>query len=299
MIFDVGNAACSVISSPNKYGLMVDCGSHSEKDNPVDLLKSDGIKKWLGLKDYVTQNGKGYKLGLLHITHPDDDHVRNAKRIKEEFEPYLLHKREFEEFPDADNINKDYKIHIDLQYRRNIQTIDFGFEINKPFSIPMNIIKSTEELSSKLRNNSSILRYIKYNGVRILFTGDLEKEGWDWLIKNDAAFVRCLNGGLDILIAPHHGHKSGFPKPLFDVTGNVKVVIHSKGSEGNIEGTDIATQYSSFSYGIIYKNINDKNCYSGKVLTTRSNGHIFIEVLDNDFIVYTVKASPNHEKVNC
>ena len=52
IIFDVGNAACSVVSSPNKYGLMVDCGSQSDKDNQVDLLKNDGVKKWIDLKDY-------------------------------------------------------------------------------------------------------------------------------------------------------------------------------------------------------------------------------------------------------
>ncbi len=300
IIFDVGNAACSVISSPNKYGLMVDCGSHTEKDNPVDLLKENGIKKWLELRDYLTQQRKSYKLGLLHITHPDDDHVRNSKKVKEEFEPYLLHKREFEEFPDGDKINVDYKEYIDKKYRgSNPETIHWGFEINKVFKIPMNILKTNDDLSKKLRNNASILRYIKYNGIKILFTGDLEKEGWDWLIENDKTFVSYLEDGLDILIAPHHGHKSGFPKPLFDVVGNVKVVIHSKGSEGNIEGTDVATQYSNYSDGIIYKNLNDEDCYFGKVLTTRSNGHIFIEFANNSFNVYTVKASSNHKKVNC
>jgi len=300
IVFDVGNAACSIISSPNQYGLMVDCGSHNEKDNPVDLLNTKGIKEWLNIKNYITQKGISYKLGLLHITHPDDDHVRNAKRIKEEFEPYLLQKREFEEFPDGDKINDDYKKHIDKKYRgTNPEKINWGFEVNKTFRIPMNILKSNEELNKKLRNNSSILRYIKYNGIRILFTGDLEKEGWDWLIENNNNFVNYLNEGLDILIAPHHGHKSGFPKPLFDLTGNVKVVIHSKGSEGNIEGTNIATQYSSYSDGVTYKNLNDTNCYYGKILTTRSNGHIYLEILDNDFEICTEKASPNHKKINC
>lgn len=300
IVFDVGNAACSVVSSPNKYGLMVDCGSHSEKENPVDLLNVKEIKDWLGLKLYVTQKGVSYKLGLLHITHPDDDHVRNAKKVKKEFEPYLLHKREFEEFPDGDQINSDYKEYIDKKYRgSNPETINWGFEINKVFKIPMDILKSNEDLNKKLRNNSSILRYIKYNGIRILFTGDLEKEGWNWFIENDKLFISYLKEGIDILIAPHHGHKSGFPKALFDITGNVKVVIHSKGSEGNIEGTDIATQYSTYSDGVIYKNLNDENCYVGKVLTTRSNGHIFIEVLNNDFKIYTAKASSNHKKVNC
>ena len=300
IIFDVGNAACSIISSPNNYGLMVDCGSHSEKENPVDLLNSKGMNDWLNVQPYTTQKGISYKLALLHITHPDDDHIRNAKRIKEEYEPYLLQKREYEEFPDEGSINQDYKDYIDKKYRgSNPEKIDWGFEVNTTFRIPMDTLKSDETLNKKLRNNSSILRYVEHLGIKILFTGDLEKEGWEWLKENNQSFLNQLNNGIDILVAPHHGHKSGFPNPLFEITGNVQVVLHSKGSEGNIEGTDVSNQYSDNSNGIIYKSLNDKNCYYGKVLTTRSNGHIFIEVLENSFNIYTEKASPNHEKTDC
>ena len=38
IIFDVGNAFCSLVSSPNGYGLMVDCGSNEDKENPVDAI---------------------------------------------------------------------------------------------------------------------------------------------------------------------------------------------------------------------------------------------------------------------
>jgi len=300
IIFDVGNAACSVISSPNEYGLMIDCGSHSEKENPIDLLKSGAIKKWLGLKDYVTQNRESFKLGLLHVTHPDDDHVRNAKRIKEEFAPYLLYRRKFEEFPDADKINDDYKKKIDLVYRgNNPETIDWGFEINKTFKIPMDILKNNEELNKKLCNNSSILRYIKYNGIKILFSGDLEKEGWEWLTKNDQDFINTMKNGLDILIAPHHGHKSGFPTSLFDLTGNIKISILSKASESENENTDVSSQYSQYSIGIPYLNLNDEQFYfANSTLTTRSNGGIYIKIGQTGSItIITQKASPNHSKI--
>ena len=44
LVFDVGNASCNYICSPNKYAMMIDCGSCSEKDNPVDVIK-EYIKK--------------------------------------------------------------------------------------------------------------------------------------------------------------------------------------------------------------------------------------------------------------
>ena len=299
IIFDVGNAACSVISTPSKYGLMIDCGSNSEKSNPVDLLKTKEYKNWLELKPYITADNRQFQLGLLHITHPDDDHVRNAARIKNEFPPYLLQRRQYEEFPDGDKINKDYVSNIDIEYRgNNPETINWGIipDKFKTFSISLSVVKSNELLNSKIRNNSSILRYIEYNGVKILFAGDLEKAGWDWLAEHDNDFIKTMGNGLDILIAPHHGHKSGFPSSLFALTGNVKCVIHSKGSEGNIDGTDVSSQYSNNSDGVIYTSLNDHLQYKAKVLTTRSNGNIFIEIGSESYTIWTDKASSNHEK---
>lgn len=295
IIFDVGNAFCSIISSPNGYGMMVDCGSNGDKDCPVDLVKF--YKKWLGLRNYTTTTGYSYPLALLHITHPDDDHVRNAKKVREELEPYLLNKRKFEEFPDGNKIHDQYKEYIDKRYRgKNPETIDWGFDENKIFQIPMDVLKANENLSNKLRNNSSIIRFISYNGIRILYSGDLETPAWEWLVKNNQSFVDTIKNGIDIFIAPHHGHNSGFPQCIFDIIGKVKMIIHSKGSEANIEGTDVSNKYSENADGVIYKNIKDDKSYFGKVFTTRSNGHIFIDIENFHLNIWTSKASCNHEK---
>jgi hypothetical protein len=297
IIFDIEDAACTLICSPKGYGMMIDCGcaaKDSSKMNPIDIIANNS--EWISMKPYVTQEGKSYPLALLHITHPDDDHVRNSKRIRSELTPYLLRRTDIEEFPDSDKINNDYKVYIDNYYRgSNPETVGWGFEEDKQFQIPMNIIKNSDGLKNKIRNNSSIIRYIKYAGKSILFAGDLETPGWDWLAENDSNFITTMKSGIDILIAPHHGHKSGFPKSLFELTGNVGVIIHSKGSEGNIEGTDVASQYSGNADGVKYNSLNDKKYYHGKVMTTRSNGNIFIKI-DNSGSLYfwANKASPNH-----
>ena len=88
IICDVGNAACAIVTASSGYTMMIDCGCHADKINPVETFKS--YKEWLGARDYVTQQMKSYPIALLHITHPDDDHVRNAIRIKNELTPYLL-----------------------------------------------------------------------------------------------------------------------------------------------------------------------------------------------------------------
>lgn len=292
IVFDVGNAFCSLVSSPNGYGLMVDCGSNEDKENPVDAIRR--YRDWLQLRSYITRQGVSYPLGLLHITHPDEDHVRNAVRIKKELTPYLMQKTRWEEFPDGQEIHSEYRSLLDNPYRgSNPETVDWGFDINKTFSIPIEVVRNHPNLKDKVRNNSSILRYIACNGVKVLFTGDLESVGWEWLIAHDHDFVQTIKCGVDILTAPHHGHKSGFPKALFDIIGNVKMVIHSKDSEADKDGTDVASQYSNYASGVIYRVINGGK-HQGRVVTTRSNGNICIEIKDRSFNVWTEHASANH-----
>ncbi len=301
VVFDVGNASCNYICSPNKYAMMIDCGSSSEKQNPVDFIKDFNTSngELFKSKPFVTSAGKAYPLALLHITHPDDDHVRNSKRVVKELTPYLLRHTNTEQYDDSDSINKDYVENLDKEYRgRNLEQVDWGFEDDVTFSIPIDTVKTDPRLRSKVRNNSSIIRFIKYNNVRILFAGDLETAGWDWFAEHNTCFSNLMENGLDVLVAPHHGHDSGFPKTLFDLTGNVKTIILSKDSETTKEGTDVFTGYSNYAEGVSYYNISDKNMYEGKVLTTRSNGNIYIFV-DHSYglFIATDKASSNHKKL--
>lgn len=295
IICDVGNAASAIVKVPAGYSMMIDCGCNQEKNNPVDIFFSN--LNWLQSEDYVTHSGVHYKLALLHITHPDDDHVRNAERVRKELTPYLVHRNNCSLFSDSDSINQDYKKYIDSIYKGNDpEIVNYGLDANEVFCIPFEEVQTNVKLNKKVRNNSSILRYIKYNGYRILFAGDLEKDGWEWLCNNDLRFIRLMKEGLDILIAPHHGHISGFPKSLFDLTGNVRCVIHSKDSEANKDGTDVSSQYGDYCDGIEYKALSDNRFYKGKVLTTRSNGNIFLSVYNGTLDVWTSKASSNHER---
>lgn len=299
IVFDVGNASCNYICSPNKYAMMIDCGSSCDKTNPVDIIKYWNTIESLKCKPFCTINGKTYPLALLHITHPDNDHVRNADRVYKELTPYLLCRTYSEKFDDSETIDESYKKKLDLEYRGdNPEPVNWGFDYECTFSIPIEIVKSDHSLKDKVRNNSSIIRYIRYKGVRLLFTGDLETPGWDWLANNNPLFSLLMKQGIDVLIAPHHGHDSGFPKALFDLTGNVRTIILSKDTEASKEGSDVYSGYSNYANGVLYYNANDKRNYYGKVLTTRSNGNIYITVdTDGHMYISTDKASSNHKQV--
>jgi hypothetical protein len=244
--------------------------------------------------------GVSYPLAELIITHPDDDHVRNASNVAVKMTPYILVHEPSENFNDSDTINEDYNLNLNKKYIFPVaEKINWGFDEFYLFQIPIASVKSDENLKSKERNNNSFITFIKYCGCKILFAGDLERPGWTWLCENDSRFAKIMQDGLDILIAPHHGHKSGFPTELFKLTGNVKTVILSKGTEKNKDGTDVSSQYSSIANGIDYCNLNDSKYYRGKVLSTRENGHIYIKIINNNDIpqvnVWCKTASSNHE----
>lgn len=301
IIFDVGNASCNYICSPNKYAMMIDCGSSIEKQNPVDFIKqlNSSNGEMFRSKPFVTSMGRSYPLALLHITHPDDDHVRNSERVYKELTPYLLNRTYTEHYDDSNSINKDYVEKLDKVYRgSNPEPVNWGFESNITFSIPIDTVKATPKLRSKVRNNSSIIRYIKYNNIKILFAGDLETAGWEWLAENNSHFSTLMRNGVDVLVAPHHGHDSGFPKALFNLTGNVKTIILSKDSEASKEGSDVYSGYSNYADGVNYHNLSDNKSYTGKVLTTRSNGNVYILVNPSEELcIFTDKASSNHKKI--
>lgn len=298
IICDVGNAASAFVVANNGYTMMIDCGSSSEKENPIDVF--NWLKEWAKSVPYITQYGHEYPIALLHITHPDDDHVRNAEEVKKRLEPYLLKRNRYEEFPDGKAVNSEYVEKVDKVYRgNNPEKIEWGFDFNEECSIPVSTCINTPSLKNKVRNNSSIIRYIKQDGVGILFCGDLEKAGWEKLIEDNLRFISLLRQErVNILVAPHHGHKSGFPKALFDAIGNVDFTILSKDTEANIDGTDVSSQYSNYSDGVTYFPLNDNVYkYYGKVLTTRSNGHIIIDTdIDGGYLVCTQTASSNHTK---
>ena len=100
IICDVGDAACAFVSSANGKTMMIDCGCSPgpDKTNPVDIFYK--CKDWFGSR-YFTDYYKGqtYPITLLHITHPDDDHVRNARRVVNDLTPCLVLKNDYELFP--------------------------------------------------------------------------------------------------------------------------------------------------------------------------------------------------------
>lgn len=84
-------------------------------------------------------------------------------------------------------------------------------------------------------NNLSLVAFIEFCGFKILFPGDLEKEGWRALL-NDHSFCRHLSE-TNILVASHHGRENGFCEEVFHHFTPRAVVISDKAKVHNTQET--------------------------------------------------------------
>jgi beta-lactamase superfamily II metal-dependent hydrolase len=75
-------------------------------------------------------------------------------------------------------------------------------------------------------NELSLVAFIKYNGFKILFPGDLEKAGWLALLKRPDSRAELYE--TNILVASHHGRESGYCEDVFNYFTPDVVVISDK-----------------------------------------------------------------------
>ena len=99
-------------------------------------------------------------------------------------------------------------------------------------------------------------------------------------MKNNPTFRSELKG-VNVLLAPHHGHRSGFCTELFAAMGQVNVVIASMMSGDNY----VDTRYSDSQYvrGIPFDDGTTK-----RLLTTRTHGAITMESSGNGGFQITI-----------
>jgi beta-lactamase superfamily II metal-dependent hydrolase len=75
-------------------------------------------------------------------------------------------------------------------------------------------------------NNLSMVVFFKCHGIGVMFPGDLEKEGFQELLKNDA-FKQALRD-TNVYAASHHGRENGCCEETVPYLQNVFYVVISR-----------------------------------------------------------------------
>ena len=118
-------------------------------------------------------------------------------------------------------------------------------------------------------NNLSLVTHLNIRGFKFLFPGDMESDGFRNLLGYKP--FADLMGGIDVLIAAHHGRENGKCSEMFDVHNCSPQLVLISDCAKKFQSQETVPYYQSKAKGIGNFRKRDGRRY---VLTTRSDGEI-------------------------
>ncbi len=214
---DVGQGDSIFIRLPDGKNILIDCGYNDEKikENIFAFFSDYGVEK----------------LDYLILTHPDNDHIGNAKSIIENYEigrlyhPYIIENLLglFLEYKQAYNLALEKSIECCVSDCYDfIKGEDYflSFLSPMPSSFKDGIYAELNKLAEPtdaLINNLSPIIYLEYKDVSFLFTGDAEFSQEQLALENVNSYLFKSNlkfygiefnlDRIDYLKVAHHGSK--------------------------------------------------------------------------------------------
>jgi len=263
LVFDVGLGQ-SIFVFPHshpEYGMMVDCGN-TEDFEPVDFLVKQGL-----IKNGVLSN--------LTLTNYDQDHFSGMS--------YLQSKVSIHTVTFAKNLTsleiKDLKEKPHTQALVEICDVKDRYihpvpEYQPPFIKRVFHLEKVD-LEDHDTNNLSQVVFVESNGSVVCISGDLEEKGWEALIAKQPNIKTWL-AKTNIFIASHHGRENGYHPDTFLHCKPECIVISDKGILHETQ-RDMSSVYSGHVVGVgVFMNGDVIN--RRKVLTTRDDGHIWLQL---------------------
>lgn len=180
----VGQADAAVLSCDGHYA-MIDCGSESVQENGFSSYKVDLFLKQEGISSF----------DYIFCSHYDEDHYAGFANILEGRTVGKAYGPSGIDDIDVKSLN-GFKNALSEKHKK-IKTPKVG-ESFKLGSATIEVLAVDTAVSSKNRNDSSLVLMVTYGETKFLFTGDAES-------KTEAEII---NGGdikCDVLKVAHHG----------------------------------------------------------------------------------------------
>ena len=301
VIFNIGGALSTYVEFDNKK-LLIDIGKNDVFNPIVDFL----LPLYNRRRDNKNPNyGDKYIVDQLIISHPHKDHISSIVDFDKNFNSELLTCPNCNDgMPDGHNINWDLignekdpsiiklKEMLTGRHPPLRATADQNEWI---YYLPPEDVEQHNELCQESYcNNISIAVFLIVNGHRIFMPGDLQKTGMEEILKNNYTLRSRLKGGVDILIAPHHGLQSSFCVSLFENMPYHRTrclnIISEKPNNPN-ESRTVDSRYSSSEYCMGINNLKYGSGQCNQVKTSR--GHIYIDYSPRDYPTFEIITDNN------
>lgn len=246
MMFDVQNADCFLIKTPNKKYIM------------IDSAKS-GIRGFDDAKNIINpylRNERIRKIDYLIITHFDSDHSGGAISLLKNFRVNNII---------IQNENKTTKTSKEIlsylkENKLNYKIINNNETILKEDNLE---IKTFLPSLSNENNENSIITYLKYKNKNILFMADCGYKGFEKIKK-------FIPNNIDILKIGHHGAQNSINKQMINYLYPKYSLISSKENDYNHPH---------------YSTVNLLNEINSKIIQTKNHGFVKL-IINDDFKIY-------------
>lgn len=251
-IFNVGHGFCALLVADNRNVMLFDCGH----DDGIGFRPSTHLRE-IGCTAIERLISSNY----------DEDHISDLHRLarvlpirtlcrNRSISPQSLRQLKLQGGP----LSPSMETLLDMHNRYTAPVsppLDFAGVELVTFHNPYPTFRDT--------NNLSLVSFVRYYDLCIIFPGDLEKPGWAELLRNPD--FRHYLGQVNIFIASHHGRESGYLREVFDFCHPDIVIISDESKQYQTQETN----YAEHARGL--RGDNGRMRY---VLTTRRDGNITV-----------------------
>lgn len=252
-IFDVEHGECNAIETPSGELVLIGAGHNASTNwRPSNWLRQ--------------RNQRPHCLVLSNL---DRDHLSDLANFEPHIRPVSIKYNSYinPDWVERKKIEESGEVHEAVQtalyWIRNVFT---GSPISPNYGMEIAYFHHSPTKFQDT-NNLSVVTFVAYNGVGVMFPGDLETAGWREFLTNQT-FINCLRR-TNILIASHHGRESGYCREVFNYCAPHVVIISDKPVMHETQNHNLYAQHCS---GLNFSG-NLK-----KVLTTSNDGKITIEI---------------------
>lgn len=253
-IFDVELGQCAAIHCPNGQKVLIDAGHNASRP-------------W-----WPSLHFQGQNIERLIISNFDEDHMSDFVDLKEWASIRTIYWNASINSSALSNMKTPSGMGKGINaifhwikgveaYGTYVQPADLGGVIVHHYCNPYGAFTDT--------NNLSLVSFVSYGSFKIIFPGDLETAGWKELLKIPA--FRSELASLNVFVASHHGRENGCCEEVFNYCNPLAVIISDSYKQHGTQET--SNWYANRVTGC--KTIGQTE---RRVLTTRNDGHITLEV---------------------
>lgn len=282
-VWDVEHGCCAMVQHVTKFNINQEVGGRLAM---IDSGSSGDFKP----SAYIKGLGRN-RLDYLFITNADQDHMSDLKGLEDAGISIdtLIRNPSYtgEQMRQIKQVSGS--LTGDATWYSNACESFTGGAPDVPFDAGMNGITcrlfwnrygwNADEFRDT--NNLSLVVFIKYANFKMLFPGDLEKEGWRALLRRPD--FRAELAGTDVLMASHHGRESGYCEDVFQYFQPSCVVISDKPIVHATQQTVPDYRKVTRANGVrVLATMKNRH-----VLTTRRDGWIQFDVDDQNYFIDT------------